>query len=210
MLSSTSWFAARESPGAHRMKEPPKLEATVLLQRLAAGEREVESELYRLLHAELHERAHRLMRHQPAGHTLQTTALVHEAWMKLAPADKDIASSRAHFCKLAARAMRSVLVDHARAGATDKRGGGAQQLPLDERDALTEGPNSTMLALDDALTKLQAVDAELVRVAELRLFAGLEHSEIAQVLGVSSRTVERAWKMARAWLQREMAGDEPE
>jgi RNA polymerase sigma factor (TIGR02999 family) len=191
------------------MDVPPDLQATVLLRRLAAGDRDAEGPLFQAVQEDLRARAHRLMRNQPAGHTLQTTALVHEAWLKLAPAANDAANSRIHFLKLAARAMRSVLVDHARAQATDKRGGGAVALPLDEDDALVDGPSATMLALDEALTKLQAVDGDLARIAELRLFAGLEHADAAEALGVSTRTIERAWKLARAWLQRELGGGNP-
>lgn len=173
-----------------------------LLKRLAEGDREVERELFELLYDELKSKAQALMRRQSAAHTLQATALVHEAWLKLAEREAAGVTSRTHFFRVAARAMRSVLVDHARSRATDKRGGAGVKLAIDSVDISIDRPSETLLSLDEALTKLQTVDAALARVAELRLFTGLEHDEIAQALDVSSRTVERAWKLARAWLQR--------
>jgi len=184
--------------------EPKNELASQLLRRLAGGERDVEAQLFPLLYDELKGRAHQLMRHQPAAHTLQTTALVHEAWLKLGDRGPGALQSRTHFFRLAARAMRSVLVDHARSRATDKRGGGAAKVSIDEVDITVDGPSETMLALDQALIKLLGIDGDLARIAEMRLFGGLELGEIAEVLGVSTRTVERAWKLARAWLQRDL------
>lgn len=185
------------------MPEPAADLTSQLLQRLTDGDRGVEKRLFELLYDDLKERAHGLMRNQPPDHSLQTTALVHEAWLKLG--DQESADlARTHFFKLASRAMRSVLVDHARARATDKRGGGAPRLEIDEADVSVDARSDTLLALDEALTKLAAVDADLARIAELRLFGGLEHGEIAETLGVSTSTVERAWKASRAWLQREL------
>jgi len=175
-----------------------------LLQRLSGGELVVEERLYELVYDDLKVRAHGLMRRQPADHTLQTTALVHEAWLKLDMRGQLAVTSRAHFFRLAARAMRSVLVDHARARMADKRGGGASRPALDDSAVHVDGPSDLFLALDEALAKLVGVDADLAQVAELRLFAGLEHGEIAETLGVSSSTVERAWRLARGWLQHEL------
>lgn len=175
-----------------------------LLRRLAGGERDVEGRLFELVYEDLRKRAHGMMIRQPANHTLQTTALVHEAWLKLGePKDGDLAT-RTHYLRLASRAMRSVLVDHARARATEKRGGAAARLPLDEAGVSIDGPSQTLLELDESLTRLAKADRDLARIAELRLFGGLEHEEVARALGVSTKTVERAWKLARAWLQRDL------
>jgi RNA polymerase sigma factor (TIGR02999 family) len=188
------------------VNDPSNALTSHLLQRLAAGDRTVESELYARVYEELHERAHQIMRTQPRGHTLQPTALVHEAWLKLADHDLGNVNSQTHFLRLAAKAMRCVLVDHARARAAEKRGGAAQRFSIDDAEVLTEGPGQTFLALDESLERLQASDPELARVAELRLFAGLDHADIARALDVSVRTVERAWKLARTWLQRDLDG----
>jgi RNA polymerase sigma factor (TIGR02999 family) len=184
--------------------ESPDELASQLLHRLADGDHEVEGQVFALLYDDLKLRAQALMRHQPAAHTLQPTALVHEAWLKLADNSLGGAASRTHFFKVAARAMRSVLVDHARAHATDKRGGAAAKQSIEADEIAIDGPSGTLLLLDEALTRLQAADPDLARIAELRLFGGLSHGEIAEALDISPRTAERAWKLARAWLQRDL------
>jgi RNA polymerase sigma factor (TIGR02999 family) len=161
------------------------------------------SDLMPLVYDELRRLAANYIRRERPGQTLQATALVHEAWLRLAD-HQGRPTSRAHFFRLAARAMRCVLVDHARSRAAAKRGGGAERAPIDDIEAAASGPSDTLLAIDESLTRLQAVDANLARMAELRLFAGLDHAEIARELGVSTRTIERGWRLARRWIQADL------
>jgi RNA polymerase sigma factor (TIGR02999 family) len=179
-----------------------------LLERCAGGDPTAERELFQLVYEDLRARARLLMRDQPPGHTLQPTALVHEAWLRVEPDARERSRTRSHFLRLAASAMRSVLVDHARARVADKRGGGAARITLGETDVEIAGPTEALLGLDEALRRLADVDPELARVAEMRLFGGLEHHEIASLMSVSTRTVERAWRVGRAWLQRFLDGED--
>jgi RNA polymerase sigma factor (TIGR02999 family) len=169
------------------------------LQDSAASDR-----LLKALYPELKRLAAGLMRRERAGLTLQATALVHEAYMKLVDGAQAGWESRGHFLGIAARAMRQILVDHARSRAAAKRGGGWQRITLDtglgpDRDAAFE-----ILALHDALDRLAAVDPRAARGVELRVFGGMTVEETAQVLGVSRRTVDADWAMARMWLAREL------
>ena len=177
---------------------------TQLLNRMVAGDSAVASQLAPLLYGELHALAERMMREQNAAHTLQPTALIHEAWMKLVGASERTVESRAHFVGLAARAMRSVLVDHARRKKSDKRGGAAERVALDTSIAAFEERELDVLELDEALTSLTAMDAELGRIVELRFFAGMSNDETAAVLGVSAPTIVRRWRVARMWLWSEL------
>lgn len=181
--------------------------ATRLLRRMDAGESAAEEELYGLLWSELHDRARGFMRDQGPEHTLQATALVNEVWLRLARAGSSGWESRRHFLAVATRAMRSVLVDHARARSAQKRSGDRRRVEIDEAtpDA-PEAPGgadsaSRIVALDEALERLAAEDPDSARVAEMRLFGGLEHADVARALDVSTRTVERAWKRARERLR---------
>jgi len=177
-----------------------------LLERMRAGDSAAETELFGHLGEQLRLIAHRHMLGQKPGHTLQTTALVHEAWLKLCGAKGRAFDDRVHFLRVAARAMRNVLIDHARAKATQRRGG-LRRVDLDPADAGVSIDNVQFLAaMEDAMTRLQAIDPQMGKVAELRCFAGATHEEIAAVLGVSARTVERSWRGARAWLQKELDG----
>ena len=182
---------------------------TQLLERVSEGDQAAWNELLPRIYATLLEIAHRLMADQKPGHTLQTTALVHEAFLKLAGSDSRW-ETRRQFERIAAQAMRSVLVDHARSRQTLKRGEGWRRVLLTEEVAEVTGPRFDVLALDEALESLHELDPETAEIAELRCFAGLEHAEIAKVTGRSKRTVERAWRFARSWLEREMeeGGDE--
>ena len=177
------------------------VEPTEWLARLQSGDQDAADELFPLVYAELRRLAHSQMRDQSGPSTLQTTALVHEAWIRLAGHAEEGGEQVLHFRALAARAMRSVLVDHARAKASAKRGGDWARITLTDDRASNVGPG-LILDLDEALNKLASVDEELVRIAELRCFSGLEHGEIAQLLGFSTKTAERRWKSARAWLQK--------
>lgn len=171
------------------------METALLLKQIAAGDVVAKEELFRSCYDELRTRAHRMMRHG-APHTLEPTVLVHEAWMKLELPQTDW-ESRGHFMNVATRAMRCVLVDYARARLTEKRGSGERPQPLLEGDAAQGEPSWRILALDEALTQLAAKNASAGRVAQLRLFGGLCHADIAAVMGVTTRTIERHWKEAR-------------
>lgn len=176
---------------------------TALLRRLESGDRDAQGRLYELVHAELRGRAHRLLLGGPKV-TLQTTALVNEAWVKLLSGEHPSWNDRSHFLRVAARAMRSVLVDHARARRADKRGGDRARVALDDVVAAYEERALDLVSLDSALEKLAKFDAQLAELVELRFFAGLEIEETARVLGVSASTVERGWRTARTWLRGEV------
>lgn len=160
-----------------------------------------------LLYGELRDVASGQMRGQSNGHTLQPTALVHEAWIKLMSGAEVDWQGRQHFLAVAARAMRQVLVDHLRSKTAQKRGGTEPCEELDETVAFLEGDDTDLLDLDEALTELEGEDPELARIVELRFFGGLDHPRIAEVLGCSLSTVERSWRVARARLRRRLAPD---
>jgi len=180
------------------------VEPTEWLQRLKDGDEHAAEELFPLIYDELRRLAHRQMQGQSAPRTLQTTALVHEAWIRLAGKFDEDGDEVLHFRALAATAMRSVLVDRARARRSDKRGGGRVPVTLADGPAIPEDGSDFVLDLHAALEKLSEVDPQLSRIAELRCFSGLEHKEVGQLLDVSTKTVERRWKTARAWLQKEL------
>lgn len=179
-------------------------EVTRLLESIAAGDADAADRLLPLVYADLREVADRLFRGQPRGHTLQPTALVHEAWMRLARADASYAD-RTHFVAVAARAMRQILVDHARRRGAQKRGGDARRVTIAEPAAPEGLAQIDVVALDAALADLAEVDPRQARIVELRFFGGLDVAETAEALGVSPRTVELDWRMAKAWLSRELA-----
>jgi RNA polymerase sigma factor (TIGR02999 family) len=160
-----------------------------------------------LLYGELHALAEREMRQPAATPTLQPTALIHEAWMRLVGGAPAQFESRTHFASVAARAMRSVLVDHVRRRQAQKRGGGSARIELDDVVELLAERTPDLLALDAALERLTRMDAQLGRLVELRFFAGLSVEETARVLGVSEPTVGRGWRVARMWLRRELEGE---
>ena len=162
--------------------------------------------LYRVVYDDLRRRARRALKAQPEGHTLSTTALVHESYLKLRGSDELHWQDRAHFLALAARAMRFVLVSHARSHRAKKRGGGRVPLELDEEFAVSDDRAEEMLALNQALERLAAVDDRLARTVELRFFGGLTVEEIAESLDVAPSTVKLDWQKARAWLYRELRG----
>lgn len=186
---------------------------TALLRRMSAGDREAAGELLRFVYDELHEIARRRLRGNP-GSTLQTTALLHEAWLKIAAREGTAWQDRTHFLAVAASAMRQIVIDHARKKRAEKRPGRAVELPLDALQVDLEERSLDLVRLDDLLERLGRVDTELTRIVELRFFAGLKQEEVAEALGVSSRTVDRRWKVARGWLRREMermqAAERPE
>jgi RNA polymerase sigma factor (TIGR02999 family) len=180
---------------------------TGLLHQWGRGDEGALERLIPLVHRELHQIARRCMAAERAGHSLQATALVNEAYLRLVDA-KDVAwNDRAHFLAVAAGVMRRILVDHARARHARKRGGSADRVVFDEALTVAGEPRQDFIALDDALEALAAFDARKSRVVELRFFGGLSAEETAVVLRVSPDTVLRDWKLAKAWLQREMRGD---
>lgn len=182
------------------------MSVTQLLRRIREGEAEAESELFPLVYAELRELAARLMRAERPGHTLQPTDLVHESFFKLMGGSAATAADRRHFLSIASRAMRQVLVSHARKNSADKRGGGVAHMRITNVDAGLDVDMTELVALDDALAKLGELNPRLPRVIELRFFAGLSESETAEALQVTPRTIQRDWAMARAWLYKEMYG----
>jgi len=180
---------------------------TGLLLKWGRGDEDALERLIPLVHRELRQIAQRCMARERAGHSFQATALVNEAYLRLVDT-KDVAwHDRAHFLAVAARGMRRILVDHARARRAQKRGGPATRVTFDEALAVTNEPREDFVALDDALDALAAFDARKSRVVELRFFGGLSVEETASVLHVSPSTVMGDWRLAKAWLQREMRGD---
>lgn len=179
-------------------------EITGLLERMSAGDPGAERHLFDLVYRELHAEARRQMRGQGEGHTLRSTALVHEAYLRLARLDGMRWENRRHFLGVAARAMRSVLVDHARRKATQKRGEGERPVPLDAVVVAYEERSTDLLALDEALEKLGAEDPAAAHLVDLRFFGGLPMEEAARMLGIPKRSAERTWSFARAWLRKEL------
>jgi RNA polymerase sigma factor (TIGR02999 family) len=171
-----------------------------LLDAVRGGDREAFDLLYSRVYAELREIAHhRLRKHRP-GDTLNTTALVHEAYLRLADRPGAGAGDRAHFLALASRAMRYILVDYARARSVQKRGGGVDDIPLDQVQVAADRPAGDLVALNDALERLGRFSDRQCRLVEYRFFGGLSHEEIAEVMDVSVSTVKREWTKARTWL----------
>jgi RNA polymerase sigma-70 factor, ECF subfamily len=183
------------------------VDMTRLLAGVSAGDQEAVSSLFSLVYDELRRVAASTLRRERPDHTLQPTALVHEAYLRLAHESDERWESRAHFLAVAATAMRHVLVDHARGRNAQKRGSGEQRLPLEDVHGAVPSPGQEIdfLALDVALSRLGELDSRQARLVELRFFGGLTVEEAAAVVGVSPRTVKREWQVARAWLKREMA-----
>jgi RNA polymerase sigma factor (TIGR02999 family) len=176
-------------------------EITKQLEALRRGDRDARSILAELVYKDLHSRAQRYMRRERPDHTLQPTALVHEAFLKLLSHGDIEWQGRAHFLAVASVAMRRILVDHARACRASKRSGGRQDVELDERQGARHPDLDRLLILDQALSRLSQMDARQGRMVELMYFGGLTEEETAEVLGISVRTVKRDWSSARAWLQ---------
>jgi RNA polymerase sigma-70 factor (ECF subfamily) len=189
------------------MLPTPDPRITQLLGRMEAGDPEAADLLAPLVYDELRRLAGELMRRQPPGHTLQATALVNEAWLRLAGSDEARWRDHRHFFRVAAKAMRSVLVDHVRRRAALKRARSGERVPLDDVIESCERQSIDLLALEEALERLAGIDVELVRLVELRFFAGLSIPETARVLDVSEPTVERGWRTARAVLRMHLIGD---
>jgi len=190
------------------MVSPIGDDITQLLRAWGDGNQAALDRLMPLVYAQLRQAAHRYMARERQGHTLQTTALVNEVYVRLAKAREMRWQDRVHFFALSAQMMRRILTDHARARQYAKRGGGAQVVSLDEAPEVSEKPRADLVALDDALKRLAAVDERKSRVVELRYFGGLSVEETGEVLKVSPETVMRDWKLAKAWLLRELSGEQ--
>ena len=185
----------------HRGSEP----VTQLLLGWRAGDEQCLSQLIPLVDRELRQIAHRYMRMERPGHTLQTTALINEAFLKLMNHAQLEWQNRAHFLGIAAQLMRHILVDHARGLCRGKRGSGAQHLPLNEGLVFSPRKSTAVVALDDALSELAKFDARKAKVVELRYFGGMSVEEIAEALSVHPNTVINDWGLAKIWLKRELS-----
>ena len=184
---------------------PSPHELTQLLIDWSNGSQDALEQLCPLVYEELRRLAHRYMSRERPGHSLQTTAVVHEAYLRLIDQKHVQWQNRAHFFAIAAQMMRRILITHAQSRAYAKRGGGTLNVSLDEAAILSRERASELIALDEALTSLTAIDLRRSRVVELRFFGGLSNEEIAEVLKISANTVTRDWNVAKAWLYREMS-----
>ena len=199
--SASSATAGRDS-GELRPADPQ--EVTQLLANWSQGDPTALEKLIPLVYKELRHLAHRYMEGQRPNHTLQTTALVNEAYLRLADQSKPNFTNRSHFFAVAAKAMRQILVDYAKAQQREKRGAGASKVELNEAALISPEQTSAILDVDEALEKLATLDSRKAHVVELRYFGGLNQDEIAEVLKISTVTVRRDWVFARAWLYTEL------
>ncbi len=189
------------------MKPVSPHEVTELLKAWSEGDRGALDKLTPLVYEELRRVAHRHMTRELPDHTLQTTALVNEAYVRLIDSAGVSWQNRAHFFAVCAQLMRRILIDFARSRLSEKRGAAARHLSLDESISITGGPRPDLIALDEALSRLSAIDQRKSRVVELRFFGGLTVDETAEVLKISRETVLREWRLAKAWLLRELSGE---
>ena len=187
------------------MKSPARHQITELLAEWREGNQSALDELYPLVYDELHRLARRYMSKERKDHTLQTTALINEAYVRMVDQKNVNWANRSHFFAISAQIMRRILIDHARRNAYAKRGGGAQQVSLEEVAAIVPNQGRELVRLDEALKILAERDPRRCQVVELRYFGGLNNEEIAGVLHVSENTVTRDWNMARAWLYQQLS-----
>ncbi|MCW5961812.1 MAG: sigma-70 family RNA polymerase sigma factor [Pyrinomonadaceae bacterium] len=181
-------------------------DVTQLLVKWSDGDKDAFEELLPLVYDELHLIAHRYLRREREGQTLQTTALVHEAYLKMIDQTRVKWQNRSHFFGIAAQAMRRILVDNARRRHAEKRGSGGIKISLDDKEIdVSDERAAELIMLDEALKKLEAIDPERSRLVELRYFGGLSIEETAEVLGVGTATVNRSWRVAKAWLYKELS-----
>ena len=186
------------------MTSPPP-NVTELLRNWSDGDKQAQEKLFQIVYSELHRQASRYLRHEHPGLSLQTTDLIHEAYLRLINQQHVDWQNRLHFFAIAAKVMRRILVDHVRSRQAAKRGGSDIRLPLEDAMVGLPGQDLDFVALDEALTRLAAMDQQQSQVVELRFFSGLSVEETAKVLGVSERTVKRDWNVAKAWLRRELS-----
>jgi RNA polymerase sigma-70 factor, ECF subfamily len=183
----------------------PSIDVTLLLKRHTDGDPNALSELIPLLYKELHYLASSYLQRERPGHTLQTTALVHEAYLRLVDQKEVTWNNRAHFFAVAAQMMRRILVDYARKHKALKRGSSAPKISLEEAAVFSKDQTHEMLVVDELLTRLASFDSQGGRIVELRFYGGLSIEETAEVLGISSAKVKREWSVAKAWLVRELS-----
>jgi RNA polymerase sigma factor (TIGR02999 family) len=195
-----------EESGEDRLPSPGEI--TGLLEEWAHGEPDALEELLQTVYLQLRYLAESRLRRERPGHTLQATELLHEAYLRLAEQRHAQWQNRTHFFAVAARIMRRILIDHARARHRLKRGGGGERVSLAQAPGVWDGRDEELLALDAALGRLSELDAQQARVVELRFFGGLTVEETAEAMNISPRTVKREWSMARAWLTRELRHSE--
>lgn len=184
---------------------PSSQDVTEMLRDWRNGDKEALERLIPAVYDELRRQAARYLRKERPGHTLQTTALVHEAYLRLVNQNNIAWQNRAHFYAIAARLMRQILVDHARKRQAAKRGGADIKQPLEDVSPMAPDKGVDLVALDEALTRLAAIDPRQSRIVELRYFSELSVEETAEVLGVSTRTVKRDWNVAKAWLRQQIS-----
>lgn len=187
----------------------PQHEVTRILHDWSGGDPNAPERLMPYVYDELRRLARAFLSRERGGHTLQPTALVNEAYLRLVDQTRVNWQNRAHFYGIAASMMRRVLIDHARSHATEKRGGGAVRLSVDDVQLPLEQRADSLVALDEALERLNQIDERKCKVVEMRFFAGMSDEEMAEVLGVTTRTVLRDWKKARLWLYRELSQEPP-
>jgi RNA polymerase sigma-70 factor, ECF subfamily len=187
--------------------DPSKAEVTQLLRAWGQGDGEALQRLTPLVENELHRLAHKYMRRESPGHTLQTTALVNEVYLQLVDVHEVSWQDRAHFFAISARMMRRILTDFARSRNQQRRGGAALHVPFDEALVVSQKQHAEIVAIDDALVELAALDPRKSQVVELRFFGGLSVEETAEVLKVSPKTVKRDWRFAKSWLHRVLSGE---
>ena len=198
-------FAYNSTSSQGKMSQKPPSEITQMLIELTGGNRDVVNQILPHIYDELRRLAGSYLRRERADHTLQPTALVHEAYMKLIDQKQVHWQNRAHFFGIAAQVMRRILMDHARKHTAEKRGGEAEKLPLEEEILIVSHDRSAdLIALDDALDNLAKLDEQKAKIVELRYFGGLSIEETAEVMGVSVPTINRQWRMAKAWLHAEL------
>jgi RNA polymerase sigma factor (TIGR02999 family) len=182
---------------------PPNV--TQLLRNWSDGDKQAQEKLFQVVYNELHRQAARYLRNEQAGLSLQTTDLIHEAYLRLIDQQHVEWQNRLHFFAIAAKVMRRILVDHVRSRQAAKRGGSDICLPLEDAMIVSPARDLDLLALDEALTRLAAIDSQQSQIVELRFFSGLSVEETANVVDVSERTVKRDWNVAKAWLRRELS-----
>ena len=180
---------------------------TRILEAIEQGDPKAADELLPLVYEELRKLAAHKMANEASGHTLQPTALVHEAWLRLVGDECTRFENRAHFFAVAAESMRRILIDSARRKAAQKRGPGLERVALDDLDIAVKADDTTLLRIDEALDKLAQEDPPSAKLVKLRFFAGLTNEQAAQALGISERTAKRYWTFARAWLYQELRGN---
>jgi RNA polymerase sigma factor (TIGR02999 family) len=182
-------------------------DVTQLLNAIEQGDRHAASQLLPLVYEQLRQLAAQRLAQEPPGQTLQPTALVHEAYLRLVGDDEPRWHSRGHFFVAAAEAMRRILVDQARRRTAQKRGGGVRRVPWDDQLAVADPPDDDLLALDEALGELEQHDAQAAELVKLRYFSGLSHQQAAEALGITRRVADRLWAVAKAWLYQRLYQD---